>query len=292
MKRNAFEALSFSENNNSKILLTNCGFPLDFFNKFENNILIIQNSIKKTKSENDIISLQKKEEEFNQKKIYEAEDKEFYNKNSDNFKKDIYINSNFNSSNYNISSCTTFHSPEYLFKDNNSEIIKKNNNYIIKAYKSKLKKKYSKFYEINSNSLKEKNKYKLYHKCCYPGCNRTFSSSGWLKAHLKYHLKQIHNSKYCKLFDNYILNEKIKKYSKQNNLLNYKKNNVNIINNNIINNYQSKNINIFNSFFDTEFNFPKPPKTFFNNENNTNLNDNNNYLNLNVFINPIYKKNF
>ena len=74
--------------------------------------------------------------------------------------------------------------------------------------------KFSKFYEINSITMENKNKFKLYHKCCYPGCNRTFSSSGWLKAHLKIHLKQIHNSNYCKLFEKFLY-DKINTFKKE-----------------------------------------------------------------------------
>ena len=128
-----------------------------------------------------------------------------------------------------------------------------------------LKKKYSKLYEINSIELKEKNKYKIYHKCCYPGCSRTFSSSGWLKAHLKDHLKQIHNSKYCKLFEKFILNEKIKSI-KNNNFYNIN----NIINNS--NNLENNcNINLNSDinnklFFFTGINLPKPPFTFIEND--------------------------
>ena len=182
MKNNVFEADSFLKSNkiNSKILLMNCGFAPDFFNILEQNILLLQNNkIKKIKSENDIISLKMKEEKIPLKKIYEAEDKDAYNKLHDNIPKNIcFID-------YNFTSYTTMPSQDCLNKNNSEIINKKNNNYIIKAYKSKLKKKYKHLYEINSIDLENKNKSKLYHKCCYPGCNRTFSSSGWLKAHLK-----------------------------------------------------------------------------------------------------------
>jgi hypothetical protein len=201
-------------NNNSSILLKNCGFESDFFNKIEENIKLYKNNnirninsfnnIKKIKSENDITSLncmQRKRRRSNERKIYEAEDKDIYNQIFEYNMKNFYKNSNCNSF------FTTFSSKDNLDRKNSCEIIK-NNNYLIKAYHSKLKKKYDKIYELNSVNLKEKNKFKLYHKCCYPGCNRTFSSSGWLKSHLNIHLKQIHNSNYCKLFENYSLKEK------------------------------------------------------------------------------------
>ena len=37
----------------------------------------------------------------------------------------------------------------------------------------------------------ERNKYKIIHCCSYPKCKRTFTSSGWLKAHLDEHLKDL-----------------------------------------------------------------------------------------------------
>jgi ribosomal protein L16 Arg81 hydroxylase len=210
--------------NNPNILLTNCGFSPDFFSKVSQNMILFEknnDNMKKIRSENDIISLQMKRrrENFENKKIFEAEDKDIYNKIKENKINNFYKYKNpSNNSLYDFSAFTTIPSQEHLdkFNKNNSEIIK-NNNYLIKAYKSKLKKKYSKLYEKNSINLEEKNKYKLFHKCCYPGCNRTFSSSGWLKAHLDKHLNQIHNSKYCKLFENYLLNEHYEKIQKDEN---------------------------------------------------------------------------
>ena len=74
---------------------------------------------------------------------------------------------------------------------------------IIKAYKSKLKTKFKDIYENNSKTYEDKTKYKIYHKCCYPHCGRTFSSAGWLKAHFEEHLKEISQSQFSKLFDKY-----------------------------------------------------------------------------------------
>ena len=78
------------------------------------------------------------------------------------------------------------------------------NKAIIKAYKSKLKTKFKDIYESNSKTYENKTKYKIYHKCCYPHCGRTFSSAGWLKAHFDEHLKEISQSQFNKLFDKYI----------------------------------------------------------------------------------------
>jgi hypothetical protein len=282
MKGNVFKPFSifYESNCNSNILLTNCGFSPDFFNKLDQNIFLLleKNNIKKIKSENDIISLRINEEKVPLKKAYEAEDKETYKKKLD------MINKNKVYSGCYLSSYTTMPSQDNLNK-NNSEIIKKNNNnnYIVKAYKSKLKKKYNHLYEINSIDLENKNKAKLYHKCCYPGCNRTFSSSGWLKAHLKYHLKQIHNSKYCKLFESYILNKNAEKMGKKNNLFFIQNKSVNNLSN------SSKNDNV--SLLYSEINLPKPPNILFDNDNNANLNVDNS-LYLNSFINPLYTINY
>ena len=71
-----------------------------------------------------------------------------------------------------------------------------------------------KLFEI-AYKYKGKLKYKLFHKCCFPGCNRTFSSSGWLKAHLKEHLKQIENNWFNKAFKKYIYKGQISKKSNE-----------------------------------------------------------------------------
>jgi len=67
---------------------------------------------------------------------------------------------------------------------------------IIKAYKSKLKTKFYNIYESNSEFYKEKNKNKIFHKCNFPGCSRTFASAGWLKSHFNEHLQQLKLNKF------------------------------------------------------------------------------------------------
>lgn len=67
---------------------------------------------------------------------------------------------------------------------------------IIKAYKSKLKTKFYKIYESNSEFYKEKNKHKIFHKCNFPGCSRTFASAGWLKSHFNEHLHELKSNKF------------------------------------------------------------------------------------------------
>ena len=298
MKNNFLETFSYLQKNNSdsKTLLKNCGFSPNFFYDLERNALTIEeNDIKKIKSANDIKLLQMQDEKINQKKIYEAEDKDIFNKRFDRIKNNLYLNYCNNSTN-NISSYTTIPSKDCSIK-NIYEITNKknNNNFLINAYKSKHKKKYSKLYEINSIILEEKNKNKLYHKCCYPGCNRTFSSSGWLKAHLKEHLKQIHNSKYCKLFEKFVLSAKVKSLKKKKDFFYEVKNNNNIINSHLDLSNNCQNINMENTnnnknIFYTGLNSPKLPgflvdnDIFFNNENN--------HLCLNNYNNENYKINY
>ena len=84
-----------------------------------------------------------------------------------------------------------------------------------------------KVYSINSINIQGKIKYKLFHKCCFPGCERTFSSAGWLKAHFKDHLKQIKNSNFSVLFKKYIYKGDILK-----NMENFKINKEKNLNNN------------------------------------------------------------
>ena len=212
----------------SNTLLKNCGFSPDFFSTISQNIFLFgknNENFKKIRSENDMISLQMKRrrENFERKKIYEAEDKDIFKKMYENNLtfSNASQNNSFNSL-YDFSAFTTIPSQECLDKINKKSCEKiknnnNNNNYLIKAYRSKLKKKYSRLYEINSINLEEKNKFKLFHKCCYPGCNRTFSSSGWLKAHLDKHLKKIHNGKYSKMFETILLDKQIENMQKEEN---------------------------------------------------------------------------
>jgi len=80
-----------------------------------------------------------------------------------------------------------------IFKEMNES---KEAKVIIKAYKSKLKTKFYKIYESNSEFYKEKNKFKIFHKCNFPGCSRTFASAGWLKSHFNEHLQEIKVNKF------------------------------------------------------------------------------------------------
>ena len=148
--------------------------------------------------------------------------------------------------------------------------------------------KFSKFYEINSITMKENNKFKLYHKCCYPGCNRTFSSSGWLKAHLKGHLKQIHNSNYCKLFEKY-LNDYINSLNEKNGFYHdFKKNS--ILNKSNSNNCENISVDNPNNFFlYSGLNSPVLPHPLYENQNILNIEKN--ILYIHHFKNESYKIN-
>jgi len=72
---------------------------------------------------------------------------------------------------------------------------------IVKAYKSKMKSKFSRIYETNSNLNAEKTKYKIFHKCKFPNCSRTFASSGWLKSHFAEHLEELAKNKFNEDFE-------------------------------------------------------------------------------------------
>jgi len=113
--------------------------------------------------------------------------------NNNNFDNNLFNNNNnINNNNF------------FNIIDNNNNNNNNNNKNIIKAYKSKHKIKYSKIYEKNSELNKQQNKYKMFHKCNFPNCGRTFSSSGWLKSHFNEHLKLIKKNKFNILFEKYI----------------------------------------------------------------------------------------
>ena len=183
--------ISHIQDSNSNSLIENFGFPSNFFsqiNEYTNSVISSQNEIIK-----------------NSKKLYEKENEE------------SFLNSTKKTDNE-FNKLDNLYNPqmhfEYLSNNLNSE---NDSTQMVKAYRSIHKKKYIKIYEANSKNFNKDNKNKLFHKCSFPGCNRTFSSSGWLKAHLKIHLKQIHNSLFCKLFRNIVINNKIELMNQFNN---------------------------------------------------------------------------
>jgi hypothetical protein len=219
----------------SNILMKNCGFDPIFFNDMQKYVYVYEkNPMKKVYSSNAVLAIPINEEESaikkNPKKSYVAEDKESYEQEELNKILDnniLCINpKNQNQSpipnkNKRMSAFQETSHLNSLVQNINNDVI--NNNKLINTYKSKIRTKFLKIYDTNSINIQGKIKYKLFHKCCYPGCNRTFSSSGWLKAHFKEHLKQIHNSRFSLLFKKYIYNEQMNKINNKNNNFNHEK---------------------------------------------------------------------
>ena len=144
MQNYSFDYYSYFYNTQNT-LLKNCGFSPDFFSKISQNIFLFgknNENLKKIRSENDMISLQikRRRENFERRKIYEAEDKDTFRKIYENNLtfKNTSINNSYNSL-CDFSAFTTIPSQEYLVKNNKKscEIIK-NNNYLIADY-SKIK---------------------------------------------------------------------------------------------------------------------------------------------------------
>ena len=214
-------------------LFINFGFSPNFFSEIKEEIYIIEkNPMRKIFSANAVLNIPI-EEQIEKKKIYDAEDKELYNQQEEdycfdlnkndnlllNFGEKIILNDN-NNQYYSNSIFFPFNTENNIFSNfsqnqimNLNKIIEEmnksyENRKVIKAYKSKLKSKFYKIYEFNSKDYLEKVKYKLFHKCCFPNCGRTFSSSGWLKAHFEEHIKDLKKNKFNILFEKFIRNNK------------------------------------------------------------------------------------
>ena len=203
----------------STTLMKNCGFDPIFFNDIQKYVYVYEkNPMKKVYSSNAVLAIPINEVELpnkkNSKKTYVTEDKESYEQEELNKILDNNILC-INPKNQNQSPVPNKNKRMSAFQENphlnsllqniNNDVI--NNNKLISTYKSRIRTKFLKIYDTNSINIQGKIKYKLFHKCCYPGCNRTFSSSGWLKAHFKEHLKQIHNSQFSLLFKKFIYND-------------------------------------------------------------------------------------
>ena len=218
-------------------LFLNFGFSPNFFSEIKEEIYIIEkNPMRKIFSANAVLNIPI-EEQIEKKKIYDAEDKELYNQQEEdycfdlnkndnlllNFGEKIILNDN-NNQYYSNSIFFPFNTENNIFSNfsqnqimNLNKIIEEmnksyENRKVIKAYKSKLKSKFYKIYEFNSKDYLEKVKYKLFHKCCFPNCGRTFSSSGWLKAHFEEHIKELKKNSFNILFEKF-LNDKNFKHS-------------------------------------------------------------------------------
>ena len=227
-----FPSSKTEKSEESNDLYLNFGFSPNFFSEIKEEIYIIEkNPMRKIFSANAVLNIPI--EEQIEKKIYDAEDKELYNQQEEdycfdlnkndnlllNFGEKIILNDN-NNQYYSNSIFFPFNTENNIFSNfsqnqimNLNKIIEEmnksyENRKVIKAYKSKLKSKFYKIYEFNSKDYLEKVKYKLFHKCCFPNCGRTFSSSGWLKAHFEEHIKDLKKNKFNILFEKFIRNNK------------------------------------------------------------------------------------
>lgn len=212
MKKDLEESLIFNNRNiitnnyYSQKLLENCGFPKNFFELIENfpsKDDLSRNDPKANTNPNKFHRLD--ENEISSNNLIEGNDEHEIKKKFNGKEKLIEINSENKLIN-------KLEKKKDIIQNDEEALTKDDSNLAVKSYKSKYKNKFKDIYENNSAILKNKNKYKLYHKCCYPGCNRTFTYSGWLKAHYKIHLKEIQESAYCRLFKKY-------KLENENNLL-------------------------------------------------------------------------
>ena len=228
-----FPSSKTEKSEESNDLYLNFGFSPNFFSEIKEEIYIIEkNPMRKIFSANAVLNIPI-EEQIEKKKIYDAEDKELYNQQEEdycfdlnkndnlllNFGEKIILNDN-NNQYYSNSIFFPFNTENNIFSNfsqnqimNLNKIIEEmnksyENRKVIKAYKSKLKSKFYKIYEFNSKDYLEKVKYKLFHKCCFPNCGRIFSSSGWLKAHFEEHIKDLKKNKFNILFEKFIRNNK------------------------------------------------------------------------------------
>ena len=233
--------LNITQNmNESNNLFLNFGFSPNFFSEIKEEIYIIErNPMRKISSANAVSALPI-EEQISQKKIYEAEDKELYQQEEEDNWSALNKNDNINSKEKIKQTNSVFSPFSFNFIDNNigifssysqsqivnlTKIIQEMNQNnekrkVIKAYKSKLKSKFYRIYESNSKDYLEKVKYKLFHKCCFPNCGRTFSSSGWLKAHFEEHIKDLKKNSFNILFEKFINDKNFKHSLNQKNFSN------------------------------------------------------------------------
>ena len=230
----------------SQKLLENCGFPTNFFELIENfpskdvasrtSPKAINNPNKSHILDENEISfsflIEKKGEHVIKNKISDKE--EFIEINNEN----KLINK--------------LEKKKDIIQNDEEALTKDDSNLAVKSYKSKYKNKFIDIYENNSIILKNKNKYKLFHKCCYPGCNRTFTYSGWLKAHYKIHLKEIQESAYCRLFEKYKFENEYNLLRSINKSYNNNCNNMNTLYNDL--SFINPHCNIFNHLYSSENN--------------------------------------
>jgi hypothetical protein len=225
----------------SKILLRNLGFSENFFENVNKSVYVIKKEkIRKVCSENAVVKIE--EDEMAKKTCREAEDLELYREAEDEyslFPEECNPDSGKYSSSY-INKESNLFGSEPLNNSKKSHVDSANRNsieanlkifencsqsqinqlkeifakmnepqetkIIVKAYRSKLKSKFYQIYEENSQEFREKIKHKIFHKCNFPSCGRTFASAGWLKSHFNEHMKEIKKNKFNILFENLLLN--------------------------------------------------------------------------------------
>lgn len=212
---------------NTRTTLQNLGFSNDFIDfsrkSYENSVkiekidkiyIIKKDGIRKVGSDGNIEQLDMDYFYLNEKRSRELEDiydiKDMTeNQLLSNVEKnsyDLVIKQNSNLSDYNNtdSEAEAEENAEIDYKITEKDMVKlqlavkninkdivNDTNKIIKAYKSSLKLRNMNVYNETSSYVNEINKLKLYHKCNYPDCNRTFSSSGWLSSHLDDHINDL-----------------------------------------------------------------------------------------------------
>ncbi len=224
-------------NDENKFLLRNIGFGESFFDVIEPShkvYFIRKEKLRKVASENAVIEAKI----YNESRYHEAEDSvmyqemdncELYGANCEK-KNQFYADSFINEVEIEEKEeCQDHQEKEIsnlnLFKNCAESQMKKLNLIVsdiqenkeeivmVKAYKSKLKSKFYQIYKNNSKEYDEKIKYKLFHKCNYPSCGRTFASSGWLRSHFQEHLEQFKKNKFNIMFENFIVNNKHKYFN-------------------------------------------------------------------------------
>ena len=216
----------------TRVLLRNMGIAENFLDVFkvENEVYTIRKEkIRKVASENAVFRIPLDEEKIR----YREEEEINYHDDSDVFKNEEN-NQGFGADRFYPSeecemaeeepvqpradsSCLNlFYACSQNQMDNLNRLVSNINSekekVLVKAYKSKLKSKFYRVYEENSQQFKEKIKHKIFHKCNYPSCGRTFASAGWLKSHFQEHLKEIKKNKFNILFENFLLKYDKKKF--------------------------------------------------------------------------------
>ena len=218
-------------NDENKFLLRNLGFGEKFFDAIEPShrvYFIRKEKLRKVASENAVVEAKI----YNESRYHEAEDSDVYqemencelydgakNEKKNRFYADSYIGDvEVEEKEQELNNLNLFKNCAESQMNKLNRIVSdinenKEDKVMVKAYKSKLKSKFYQIYKNNSKEFNEKIKYKLFHKCNYPSCGRTFASSGWLRSHFQEHLEQFKKNKFNIMFENFIVNNKHKYFN-------------------------------------------------------------------------------